>query len=75
MGRPACAAVPQALAASGGVASVGCIGNRVYTELGDDELYLMLPGGAVDPTLEQLGTIAAANAELERFHRSRAAKV
>jgi uncharacterized protein (DUF169 family) len=73
MGRPACAAVPQALAASGGVASVGCIGNRVYTELGDDELYLMLPGPAVDPTLEQLGTIAAANAELERFHRSRAA--
>jgi uncharacterized protein (DUF169 family) len=72
MGRPACAAVPQALAASGGVASLGCIGNRVYTQLGDDELYLVLPGGALVETLEQLGAISAANSELERFHRARA---
>jgi len=72
MGRPACAAVPQALAASGGVASIGCIGNRVYTQLGDDELYLVLPGGALVETLEQLGAISAANSELERFHRARA---
>lgn len=72
MGRPACAAVPQALAASGAVASIGCIGNRVYTELGDDELYLVLPGRVVAETLEQLGTISTANRELERFHRARA---
>ena len=73
MGRPACAAVPQALAASGGVASIGCIGNRVYTQLGDDELYLVLPGGVLVATLEQVGAISAANSELERFHRARAA--
>ena len=72
MGRPACAAIPQALAASRGVASIGCIGNRVYTQLGDDELYLVLPGRALVETLEQLGTITAANSELERFHRLRA---
>jgi uncharacterized protein (DUF169 family) len=73
MGRPACAMVPQALAAAQSVASIGCIGNRVYTELGDDELYLAVPGSALGPLLEKLGTIVAANMELERFHRQRAA--
>lgn len=72
MGRPACAAIPQTLATSGGVASIGCIGNRVYTMLGDDELYLMVPGSAVERMLDELSTIVAANLELERFHRARA---
>jgi uncharacterized protein (DUF169 family) len=72
MGRPACSALPQALAASSSVASVGCIGNRVYTQLADDELYLMVPGAVVEQTLAQLGTIITANVELERFHRARA---
>jgi uncharacterized protein (DUF169 family) len=72
MGRPACAAIPQALGQSAGIASVGCIGNRVYTELGDDEMYLVLPARVAEQTLEQLGTIMAANVELERFHRARA---
>jgi uncharacterized protein (DUF169 family) len=75
MGRPACAAIPQALAASAGVASIGCIGNRVYTGLGDDELYLVLPGASVEQTLAQLPAIGAANVELERFHRARAAAI
>ena len=73
MGRPACAMLPQALATAGSVASVGCIGNRVYTGLGDDELYLAVPGSAVEATLEQLDTILTANIELEKFHRQRAA--
>ncbi len=72
MGRPACAVIPQAIATSGGMASVGCIGNRVYTELEDDELYVALPGAAVRPMLESLDTIVTANLELEAFHRQRA---
>ena len=44
MGRPACAMIPQAASSASGVASVGCIGNRVYTELGDDELYFASSG-------------------------------
>lgn len=73
MGRPACAALPQAMTAAAGVASIGCIGNRVYTQLADDELYLMVPGPAVEKTLAELGTIISANTELERFHQARAA--
>ena len=46
------------------VASVGCIGNRVYTGLGDDELYFAVPGKAAPQVLEQLDVI------VEREHRS-----
>jgi uncharacterized protein (DUF169 family) len=73
MGRPACAMIPQAAGAQSGVASVGCIGNRVYTELGDDEMYFAVPGKALPRVLEQLDVMLNANAALESFHRERAA--
>jgi uncharacterized protein (DUF169 family) len=73
MGRPACAMLPQAISTASGVASLGCIGNRVYTELTDDELYLTVPASAVGPVLGKLATILNANVELEKFHRQRAA--
>jgi uncharacterized protein (DUF169 family) len=73
MGRPACAMIPQAGESLSGVASVGCIGNRVYTDLGDDELYFAVPGNALARVLEQLDVILDANAVLETFHRERAA--
>jgi uncharacterized protein (DUF169 family) len=73
LSRPACAMIPQALGSRSGVASVGCIGNRVYTGLGDDELYVAVPGAAIEEVLTSLDTILKANAELEKFHRARAA--
>jgi uncharacterized protein (DUF169 family) len=75
MGRPACAMLPHTITTGGAVASVGCIGNRVYTGLGDDELYLTLPGGSVTTVLENLAATLNANAELETFHRQRAAQL
>ena len=75
MGRPACSMLPQSLAEAGSVMSVGCIGNRVYTGLADDELYLTVPGGALDRVMGEVGTILTANEELERFHRARAASL
>lgn len=73
LGRPACAMIPHALDSGASVASVGCIGNRVYTGLGDDELYMAVPGTALDRVTERLETILTANEELEKFHRQRAA--
>ena len=73
MGRPACAMIPQAAAALSGVASLGCIGNRVYTELRDDEMYFAVPGRALPRVIEQLDVALTANAALERFHKERAA--
>jgi uncharacterized protein (DUF169 family) len=72
MGRPACAMLPQSINSSAAAASVGCIGNRVYTALADDELYVVVPGGALADVARQLATVLTANAELEKFHQARA---
>ncbi len=71
MGRPACAIVPATLNSGKATSSLGCIGNRVYTELPDGEFYIAIPGGALADVVETLGTIVNANVELEKFHRSR----
>jgi uncharacterized protein (DUF169 family) len=73
MGRPTCAAIPVVLQSGRGAASLGCIGNRVYTGLADDELYFALPGGQVNLIAEKLATIVHANHELENYHRARQA--
>lgn len=72
MGRPACSIIPNTLATARGNTSLGCIGNRVYTGLEDDELYFAFPGSKVDDVVTNLETILRANQELEKFHRARA---
>lgn len=74
MGRPTCALLPLSINTQRASGSLGCIGNRVYTQLGDDEAYFAIPGGAVAAVEERLRTILHANAELEKFHRARAAQ-
>ena len=71
LGRPTCAFVPEVLRTGQGVASLGCIGNRVYTELADDEMYFALPGSVLGAVVAKLPAIVAANAELERYHRAK----
>jgi uncharacterized protein (DUF169 family) len=58
-----------------GVTSLGCIGNRVYTELGDDEMYFALPGKEVQAVTDKLAGIVHANSELEKYHRARQASI
>jgi uncharacterized protein (DUF169 family) len=71
MGRPTCAAIPLAVRSQRCVSSLGCIGNRIYTELGDDELYFALPGQHLATLAGQLAKIVHANTALEKYHRSR----
>ena len=70
LGRPTCMAVPASLT-SGVVMSSGCIGNRVYTDLGEGELYVAVPGKDLPKLADTAHTIAAANAKLEEYHRAR----
>ena len=70
LARPTCMALPAAHA-SGVLASTGCIGNRVYTDLGDDELYVAVPGRVLESVVKELATIIAANATLADYHRQR----
>ena len=63
-------AIPAAMA-KGAITSSGCIGNRVYTDLAEGELYAMVPGKDLESVANELETIASANAKLHEYHRSR----
>jgi uncharacterized protein (DUF169 family) len=71
MGRPACAMIPETISSARSIASLGCIGNRVYTGLEDDELYFSIPGSRVGEVVDKLETIINANNELQRFYAAR----
>jgi uncharacterized protein (DUF169 family) len=71
MGRPTCAAVPEAINSGRTAASFGCIGNRVYTGAGDDEAYFAIPGTRLADVERRLEVIVRANSEMEKFHRAR----
>jgi uncharacterized protein (DUF169 family) len=71
LGRPACAMIPHAGNTGGAVASFGCIGNRVYTGLADDEFYMAVPGAGLARMLERLAVIVNANVQLRAFHEGR----
>jgi len=70
LGRPTCMAIPAAIA-NGAVASTGCIGNRVYTDIGEDELYVTLRGSDLERIAAEFDTITAANATLTGYHQDR----
>jgi Uncharacterized protein conserved in archaea len=74
MGRPTCAILPESLQSGLATASFGCIGNRVYTGLGDDEGYYAIPGANVPEVVNKLAAIVEANRQLHHFHKERAAR-
>ncbi len=70
LARPTCMAIPAAMA-HGMVSSAGCIGNRVYTTIGDDTMYAAVPGRALEQIARELETVASANLALAQYHRER----
>jgi uncharacterized protein (DUF169 family) len=75
LGRPTCMAIPASLAASAVVSSLGCVGNRVYTGVTDDEFYTVVSGKELASLAAQLGTIVAANMMLAEYHQGRKAAI
>jgi uncharacterized protein (DUF169 family) len=74
LGRPTCMVLPAALA-HGTVTSLGCIGNRVYTGLTEDDLYVAVPGADLVEVVDALEVIASANAELTAYAQGRRAQL
>jgi uncharacterized protein (DUF169 family) len=74
LGRPSCMALPAALE-KGTVSSLGCIGNRVYTGLGEDELYVVVPGADIEKVANALRIIVSANQAIENYARDRQAQL
>jgi uncharacterized protein (DUF169 family) len=73
VGRPTCAAIPAVMQSGRTATNLGCIGNRVYTGLPDDELYFAIAGPQLEAVVCKLVTMVHANRELEKFHRGRVA--
>ncbi len=74
LGRPTCMAVPAALG-DALVSSLGCVGNRVYTDLPDSDYYVSVTGSRVAALAAEVGVIASANATLAEYHRGRRAAI
>ena len=70
LGRPTCMALPASLQ-HGTITSLGCIGNRTYTGLGEDELYVVLRAKDLPSVAESLHVIGGANAALRDYARGR----
>ena len=76
MGRPACAALPQAFNHGIAAMSLGCCGARAYLDaLSDDTALWALPGTRLDRYCEQITIFANANRTLAMFHERRRADV
>jgi uncharacterized protein (DUF169 family) len=74
LGRPSCMAIPAATL-HGTATSLGCIGNRIYTNLGEDEVYIIVPRAKLEAVADALGIIVSANAALEEYSRGRQASL
>ena len=70
LGRPTCMALPASLQ-RGAILSLGCMGNRVYTGLGEDEMYFVLRGKDVAAVADSLTIITSANAALNDYAKGR----
>jgi uncharacterized protein (DUF169 family) len=74
LGRPTCMALPASLQ-MGAILSLGCIGNRVYTGLGEDEMYFVLRGQDLVAVSDALATITSANTALQEYAQGRRAEL
>ena len=74
LGRPACAALPLALQTDSAALSLGCKGNRTFTNLPDDEMYLCIPGEKWPAFLEQFALIAQANDAMGAYYQDKQAR-
>lgn len=71
MGRPTCALIPAVMKTEQSAMSLGCIGNRVYNDLSDEEFYMAIGSSGLSEVGERLAAISLANSELQRFHSQR----
>jgi uncharacterized protein (DUF169 family) len=70
LGRPTCMALPASLQ-HGAIVSLGCMGNRIYTGLDDDEMYVVLRGKDLARIADELRVVSGANAALRDYARGR----
>jgi len=68
LGRPGCAVLPLSVKTGQAAMSLGCKGNRTFTGLPDEELYVAIPGAKWDAVLSALTDIVAANGTMKAHY-------
>lgn len=68
LGRPSCAVLPFTVAGQSAAVSLGCAGNRTYTGLRDDELYVAIPGSKWQDFRLRLAEIVGANQRMSAYY-------
>jgi uncharacterized protein (DUF169 family) len=71
LGRPACAVLPLVNKTGLASLSLGCMGNRTFTGLPDEELYVCIPSGHWSTVLTMSAEIGRANSAMKQFYRNR----
>jgi len=75
IGRPACAVLPLTMQSGKAALSFGCKGNRTFTGLPDEELYLAIPAAKWDAVVAVAEEITNANAAMEAHYKAHEAAV
>jgi uncharacterized protein (DUF169 family) len=74
LGRPGCGVVPLALKGQSSALSLGCMGNRTFTGLPDEELYVAVPGDKWEAVIQQLRkTTIGANEAMGAYYEGKLA--
>ena len=72
--RPSCAILPESAKTELIAISFGCRGNRTFTAVGEDEMYLSIPGTRWDDFLDRLPEVQRSNLTLGNYYQAQAAK-
>ena len=72
--RPSCAILPASAKTEAVSISFGCKGNRTFTTVGDDEMYIAIPGGRWDDFVDRLIEVQRSNLTMGKYYQAQAAK-
>lgn len=71
LGRPACAVLPLTTASGQTSVSLGCKGNRTFTGLPDEAMYMSIPGDKWELVVEKLAETQQANSAMGTYYQGR----
>jgi uncharacterized protein (DUF169 family) len=71
LGRPGCGVLPLALNGQTAALSFGCMGNRTFTGLPDEELYVAVPGDKWQTVIDCLQETMSANQAMGSYYRGK----
>ena len=72
--RPSCAILPASAKTELLAISFGCKGNRTFTTVGDDEMYVAVPGARWDDFVDRLIEVQRSNLTMGNYYQAQAAK-